>query len=59
MIDTIYHTGLLAVDRRFDPRLDKRAKELLKLAENGKVTLVQRRVATDVYEYRCRPIKGA
>jgi len=59
MIDTIYHTGFLAVDREHDNRLDQRAMLMLDLAEKGKMTLYQRRIASYWYEYHCRPIKGA
>lgn len=59
MIDTIYHTGFLALDRVDDKRLDVRARALLKLSEAGQVSLYQRKLDALYYEYHSRPIKGA
>lgn len=59
MIDTIYHTGFLVLDREENARLDQRAAALMNLAEMGKVTLYQRRISAGRYEYHCRPVKSA
>jgi hypothetical protein len=47
----VYHTGFLATDRQADKDLDRRAAALLLRAAAGEVTLYQRRLEADRYEY--------
>ena len=47
----IYHTGFLAIDRRKDDDLDRRAAMLRTKAEHGEAILTQRRLGPDQWEY--------
>ena len=59
MIDHVYYTGFLVIDRERDIDLDLRATRMRLNAEAGKVMLYQRRVGPMRFEYHCRPVKGA
>jgi hypothetical protein len=47
----VYHTGVLAIDRKKDAALDARARGLLDRAEAGQVVLYQRRIGPGKFEY--------
>lgn len=59
---TTYHTGFLAIDRRIEPGmsheakaaardLGRKASHYIKMAAEGQVFLVQRRIDEMVFEY--------
>ncbi len=47
----VYHIGNVAMDRRFDPDLDKIAKLLMALSDLGFVILYQRRIGHDIHYF--------
>jgi hypothetical protein len=48
----IYHKGMLITDRKYDPALNEKASNYLKLSEQGKAILLQKRISDNAYEYR-------
>lgn len=47
----IYHRGHLAYDRQHNRRLSKAATMAMKLADDGLISLVQRRIGECVWDY--------
>lgn len=58
MIDHVYYTGFLVIDRERDVDLDTRATRMMNSAAEGKVVLYQRRIGPGQFEYHCRSVKG-
>lgn len=69
MIDVVYHTGFLVIDRdlrgedgQFTEEVDtlnERALKMMRASAQGKVLLYQRRLSDGVYEYHARAVRGA
>jgi hypothetical protein len=50
----IYHSGFLAIDRKADEDLDRRATMLRFRADRGEAILTQHRLGPDQWEYVAR-----